>query len=255
MSYPKGVTVAAFYAGAERFAEYRDMIVASRVALQRTNPDANFIVLTDSATAPFIDRIADVAVVVPNDMPLMLKIIEAQRKFCSGFTRDLLVLPDIDCLANRELTDAVPKDMGLAITHKGEKFNYRINNLAYIHDPDLADWFLSRAKSILESWPREQWDWWGDQDAWGAACGSLINGVGAWVFASGYGADLFMCQPEKGKRVWLLPCSRYNCTMPDDGNVRSAQESAFFVHFKGPRKQHIQRWMTDRYGADWSSKK
>lgn len=179
----------------------------------------------------------------------MIRIVDAQKKFTSFFTGDLLVLPDVDCLANRDISDATPKHIRLAITHKGLKFQYRINNLAYIRDAEHGAWFLDRALTILKSWPRDQWDWWGDQEAWGAALGSRINGLGSWVMVKEYDGDLLVAEPERGRKIHVFPCVTHNCTMPDDGKARQAQRDAFFVHFKGPRKEHIDAWMNERFMA------
>jgi hypothetical protein len=242
------ITVAAFLSGGpDIIAQYSDFIKASRTALSVTNPGARYVVLTDACSVPLIAPLADVCVCADLELPLMPRIIKAQAKFCSLFRGDILVLPDIDCIANKDLSVAIPPDVGMATTHKGEKFNYRINNLAYIRDAGLGQWFLERALDILLRWPVVQLQWWGDQDAWGAALGSEMKGIGAWVFIERVAEEVFVARPERGKEIWLYPCQTHNCFFPDDGNVRPEQEKAFMVHFKGSRKRHLAGWMARRF--------
>jgi len=261
------IVVAAFFADVpgkpSRLADYLPLIEASRKALQLTNPGARYLVLTDAATAPAIQRHAEVWITsVPADTPLLAKLIRSQALFTAMCKADLLVLPDVDCFANRDLSDSIPGNVGLAITHKGEKFGYRINNLAYARDMDLATWFLARAAAILESWPLEAQEWWGDQEAWGAALGTHINGLG--VSASYIplvqvgepdegGERTFLARPAAGRYVHVYPCRTHNCPLADDGGMRPVHHDAFMVHLKGPRKQHVDRFMQERFGCPtWS---
>lgn len=249
------LTVAAFYADQpgkpSRLVEYLPLIQASRKALEITNPDARYVVLTDLETAPAIEPHAEVwCAGIASATPLMLKIVRSQALFAAECNTDLLVLPDVDCFANRRLDDAIPENVGLAITHKGPKFHYRINNLAYARDIDQAAWFLARAGAILESWPREAQEWWGDQEAWAAALGVHINGLGtpfAYVIVERIEGEILLARPAD-KVVHLYPCQTHNCPLPDDGVLRPAQRTAFMVHLKGPRKQHVERFMAERFG-------
>lgn len=251
------IQVAAFYADVpgkpSRLSDYLPLIDASRKALELTNPGARYVVLTDEATAPAIEKHAEVWItnVLP-DTPLLAKLLRSQALFTAGCKADLLCLPDVDCFANRALDDATPEDVGLAITHKGLKFGWRINNLAYCRDMDLATWFLARASGILESWPQEAQHWWGDQEAWGAALGTNINGLGVSnsyipLIETEPGSEIFIARPAK-KTVYVYPCRTHNCPLREDGSIRDAQEGSYFVHLKGPRKQHVDRFMSERFG-------
>lgn len=249
------ITVAAFLANQPGkppvVDDYLPLVQASQRALEATNPGARYVVLTDRETAPAIAPHAEVwCAAVPAETPLMLKIVRSQALFAIDCRADLLVLPDVDCFANRALDDAIPESVGLAITHKGPKFHHRINNLAYARDNDLAAWFLTRAATILESWPLAAQEWWGDQEAWAAACGVPINGLGtpyAYVVVERVDGEILIARPAD-KIVHLYPCQTHNCPLPDDGVIRPAQREAYFVHLKGPRKQHVERFMAERFG-------
>lgn len=249
------ITVAAFFADVpgkpSRLADYLPLIQASRKALELTNPGARYVVMTDEATAPAIEPHAEVWITkAPPDTPLLAKLLRSQALFAAECKADLLVLPDVDCFANRALDDAIPEDVGLAITHRSEKFGYRINNLAYARDMDLATWFLARASAILESWPEKAQEWWGDQTAWWFACGMMVNGLGvsaAAVPMIDLGNDIWLTQPAR-RKVFLYPCETHNCFLADDGVMRPKHWSAYFCHLKGPRKQHVERFMAERFG-------
>ncbi len=256
------IVVAAFFADVpgqpSRLPEYLPLIEASRQALEMTNPGAHYVVITDEATAPGIEKNADVWVAdVPVEAPLLTRLLLAQVMFTEQCKADLLCLPDVDCFANRDLSEATPENAGLAITHKGEKFGYRINNLAYVRDTELGTWFLARAAAILDSWPIEAQEWWGDQEAWGAALGTHINGLGV---SAAYiplvqvgepdeaGERTFLARPAAGRYVHVYPCRTHNCPLADDGEMRPVHREAFMVHLKGPRKQHVDKFMAERFG-------
>jgi hypothetical protein len=249
------IVVAAFYADVpgkpSRLPDYLPLIQASRKALEFTNPGARYVLMTDALTAPEIEPHAEVWVAaVPPETPLMCKIIQAQALFAAECKADLLVLPDVDCFANRALDDAIPKHVGLAITHKGPKYCHRINNLAYARDMDLATWVLARAAAILESWPVEAQEWWGDQEAWGAALGTNINGLGvsnSYIPLERVGDEIFLARPAR-RAVYVYPCVTHNCPLREDGSIRDAQLNSYFCHLKGPRKQHVERFMMERFG-------
>lgn len=252
------VTVAAFYADVpdkpSRFAEYLLYAATARKALELTNPGAEYVILSDIETAAkWSDNGFKVAPCAHPGMPLMRQIIDAQRFFvASVWDRDgLLVLPDIDAMPNKKLDDATPDDMGLAITYKSEKHNYRINNLAYVRDANLGAWFLERAGEILATWPVEQQHWWGDQDAWGAACGtSIADGTHYWIPIQHIEAGVFVAMPNRDKPIYLFPCHTHNCPMANNGEIKLAQTEAYFVHFKGPRKELLNDWFKVRFGNE-----
>lgn len=252
------VTVAAFYADQAgqppRVQEYLPLIEASRKAVELTNPRARYVVLTDRMTAPQIEPHAEVWAVpsVAPDLPLMLKIIVSQALFAERCQSDLLCLPDVDCLVNRVLDDATPVDVGLAITHKGPKFHYKINNLALARDMDLAAWFLRRAFDILAGWSEDKQVWGGDQEAWQCALGVPMPGEapgpGYWCVVERLRDEILIARPER-RTIHLYPCATHNCPLADDGSIRDAQRNAYFVHLKGPRKQHLARFMAERFGT------
>ncbi len=244
------ITVGAFYAGKERFQEFFPYIRASRKALEITNPEAEYVVLSDTETQPLLEKEGFNSFVADNEsLPLMVKIIYSQIRFLEAWESDLIILPDVDCLANKRLNKAIPPGVGLAITHKGPKFHYRINNLAYIRDRELGIWFLERALDLLRDFPPEKHHWWGDQEAWENALGVPINGLGSYVVVERLDGEILVARPEKDREIYLYPCATHNCFMPDDGNVREPQKEAFFVHFKGPRKEHLSKWMSERFAG------
>lgn len=259
------ITVAAYFADVpgkpSRVLDYLPLIVASRVALERTNPGARYVVLTDDETAPVIEPHAEVWITtMPADRPLLWRLLWSQAEFVRDIRNhaDLVCLPDVDCFANRDLTDSIPADVGLAITHKGQKFNKRINNLAYCRDLDLAWWFLTRAGKILQSWPIEAQEWWGDQEAWGAALGTGIQGLGTYVAyvplvevsRDEAGEATFIATPVADRSIHVYPCRTHNCSLADDGVMRPHHMDAYFVHLKGSRKQHVDKFMAERFGSD-----
>lgn len=247
------IKVGAYYADVpgqpSRFDEYREYAQASRRALKATNPHAQYDILTDEATArKWILADFDVEIFRYPTMPLMLKIVASQLEYVRDRWNGegLLVLPDIDCLANRDLSDAIPSDVGLAITHRGVKRDYRINNLAYIRNQEMASWFLGRALQILKTWRRDVQEWGGDQDAWSAACGIDFSG-GSLVVLRHVIGDILVAEPNRGRQIFLYPCDTHNCTMSNDGRELPAQDSAYFVHFKGARKEHLRDWLARRF--------
>ena len=61
------------------------------------------------------------------------------------------------------------------------------------------------------------------------------------------GPEIFIARPEK-REVYVYPCVTHNCPLREDGSIREAQTNAFFCHLKGPRKQHVERFMAARFG-------
>lgn len=247
------ITVAAFYADVpgqrSRAAEFHRYALAGKRALEITNPGARFVLLTDRATAPLFERDMEVAAVGPAGIPLMFQVMEAQRAFVRSVDTDLLVLPDLDAIVNNDIRKAIPYDVGMAITHKGRKFEYKINNLAYVYDRELADWFFGRALDILATMPAERHQWWGDQEAWEKVVGVPVDDV------ENLPPQLIRTAEEEvlvakldGRTIHLYPNATHNCPMSNDGSIRPAQIKAFVVHFKGERKQFIDRFMAERFG-------
>jgi hypothetical protein len=252
------IVVAAFYADiigqSSRFDEFLPFMLASKHALSVTNPSASYIVLTDHLTAKLFER-HDLRYIAlaPEHMPLMTKIVFTQQMFMSRCDADLIVLPDVDCIVNRDLSDSIPEHVGMAITHRGKKFWYSINNLAYIRDRELAKWFLSRAYWILHDWPLELRTWGGDQRSWEASLdGAIPNpdsplGLGFTYKFETVQDDILVSRPE-GRDIYLYPCRTHNCFMNDAGIIKDNHRNAFTVHFKGARKQHLSKWMKERFG-------
>lgn len=257
------IVIAAFYADIvgqkSRFDEFLPLMLASKYALSVTNPAASYIVLTDHLTAKLFERhnIKYMAL-APEHMPLMSKIVFAQKTFILRCDADLIVLPDIDCIANRDLSDSIPTSVGMAITHRGKKFQYRVNNLAYIRDRDLGHWFLDRAYWILDKWPLEKRIWGGDQEAWEAALERSSDAVTKYVLGSeeefydvwydfeDLGNDILVSRPEE-RDIHLYPCSTHNCFMNDGGIFKDNHRDSYMLHFKGKRKQHLAAWMKERF--------
>lgn len=228
-----------------RLDEYLAYARASATALRLTTPGATYTLLTDRATAPKLAGCGlDVDVLVP-ERPLMMAGIEAQIAFLRKTDADLIVLPDVDCIANKDLRAAIPTDVALAITHKGAKFRYKINNLAYIRDRGLGVWFLSEALAILERWPEDRHDWWGDQEAWGAVIGLPIPEEEP--IEAPPGEILKVITPRGAVHVY--PNVTHNCPMSGHGGLRQVHRHAQMIHFKGDRKEHLARFMNERFGT------
>lgn len=257
------IVVAAFYAdiiGQEsRFDEFLPLILASKHALSVTNPTALYIILTDHLTAKlFENHNIRYMALAPEHMPLMSKIVFAQKMFTLRCDADLIILADVDCIANRDLSNSIPNVIGMAITHRGKKFQYRVNNVAYIRDRNLGHWFLDRAYRILDNWPLEKRVWGGDQEAWEAALERTSDAVTRYVFGDkeefyniwydfeDLGDDILVSRPD-GRDIHLYPCSTHNCFMNDGGVFNDNHRNCFMLHFKGKRKQHLAAWMKERF--------
>ena len=251
------ITVAAFYADIvgkpSRFDEFIPFILASKHALSVTNPTASYIVLTDHLTAKLFEKHnINYIALAPDHVPLMSKIVFTQKAFVSRCDSDLIILPDVDCIANRDLSDSIPGNIGMAITHRGLKFGYSINNLAYIRDRDLGVWFLDRAYRMLDNWSQEKRQWMGDQEAWETALGdestpSEFTSPPAFSYRfRTVTNDILIASPE-GRDIYLYPCNTHNCFMNDGGVIKDNHRNSYMVHFKGPRKQHLASWMKSRF--------
>lgn len=207
----------AFYVDAgERHGEYLQHMMAGAHALELTNPGARYVVLTDRKTAPRLEGHVEFAVTAPDMGPLMLRGVLAQAAFEKTVVADLVILAAPDCIANRDLTHSTFKDQGLCITENKAK---KINNVGYARDHDLTHWFLTKAARIIEGYPFPKQEWKGDQESWGDV-------------------DVM------GRSVHRLPCSTHNAFPRKDGVIKwSVIGDAYILHFKGPRKEHLLRYV------------
>jgi hypothetical protein len=128
-----------------------------------------------------------------------------------------------------------------------EEIQYRINNLAYVRDRKLAAWFLERAFGILKGWPREKQEWMGDQEAWQAALEPSLSPT-AWPISKTSAMHHLVSRLED-KEIHLYPCYTHNCFMSDSGRIMPHYGDAYFMHLKGPRKEHLSKWMEQRFGV------
>lgn len=209
-------------------------------------PNSRYVVLTDRETAPFLERYIDISVTAPSDTPLMIKILTAQRNYMGSACGDLVIVADTDCFPNRDLSAATPINIGLATTHRGKKFSYKINNIGYSRDHDLTAWFLSRALDILVRWPAEKHHWWGDQDAWEAA----LDDFGVRCIPDQN--DIFSV-PIQDRVVHVYPCDSHNCMTSAIDGMKPTRKRAFLLHFKGPRKQRLDEFLAQEidHVAEW----
>lgn len=219
-----------FHAGVESLERYKPLMEISRNALQITNPGAEYIVLTDEETAPYLDREFQVEVLAPTG-PLMLSYMIAQLKYCQQTKDGLSVLAATDCVANKSLDGSLKKRHGVAITYRNRGIS-RINNVAYVRDHHRMAWFLNRALGYLTE---ENQHWFGDQAAWEAALGPPDT----WT----------PLDPDKpdGIRltdlpsIYLYPCDTHNYFRKITGTTRRHTMPAepYLVHFKGKRKEFM----------------
>ena len=129
------------------------------------------------------------------------------------------------------------------------KFRYKINNLAYARDCELTAWFLGCALEILKTWPVERHHWWGDQEAWGAVLGLPVedlDALPAGLRRVGGEEEHLIAATARGE-VHAYPNVTHNCPGARDGSLRAEQLKAFMVHLKGARKQHLDRFMSERF--------
>lgn len=215
-----------------RMKEYLPYIAAGQRALRMTNPDARYIVLTDTPTARDLYYYAESFVVPYDTDPLMLKYVRAQEAFLRQTDADLVILAGTDCIPNLSFEDALRDDHGFAITHRGPKFKFKINNVGYSADHRLGADFLASAAEILKGWPAEKQAWLGDQESWEAALGDFKPSE-----------DMVQPVDTKVGRIWLYPCETHNHVVLKRGDRKPSHEDAYLLHFKGPRKQHLERYV------------
>lgn len=230
--------------------DYLKQMEVCRKALELTNPGMDLIVLTDKETAPALKGY-DTRVIADSSLPLMLRYTLAQAEFERTADYDLVVLAEADCLANRNLQDAIPRDHGLGITYRPRRaFRHEdfdefilppINNLAYVRDHELAEWFLRRACKFMEDMPTLEW--WADQAAWHQA-------LKPWGADS---PDLVVreARPE-GRLIHLYPCQTHNHFPLSGLRPKKLTKDAFIIHFKGERKHDMEPFF-ERYVKPWAS--
>lgn len=228
------VTYTAFYAdppeGPSRWSQYSEYAFGGRRAMELTNPSGRYVVLTDRRTAKRIENDIEVQVVCEDDVPLMVKAVQAELGYVQRTLASLSILADTDCIANRRLDDAMPPQAGLGITYRKD---LRINNVAFVRDHDLAAWFLAKALALVSGYSAERQDWFGDQESWEEA-------LGTWPQVE----DRGIASPA-GRVIHMLPCVTHNCAPCKDGRLKRGQEDAFLLHFKGVRKPHLRKYVDD----------
>jgi len=224
---------------------------AGRRALEATNPGSRYVLLTDHASAAYFEREIEIECCAPGGQPLMLQSILAQRAFLYiKRHEDLIVLADTDCIPNRPLGDAIAD--GVAVTHRGPKFKWIVNNICYSRRHIDAWYLYDHAAIRLRTWPAEKQEWWGDQEALQHVLGiPLVKGE-----TVEFGADWDFRPPAEeifpapgDPRISMVPCRTHNCFAADDGRMTPAMRDAYIVHFKGPRKQHLLDYVNQRFGG------
>jgi hypothetical protein len=218
---------------APRVREFLGYIKAGQAALAATNPTARYVVLTDAATAPLLDKHVEVAVRAPSAGPLMLRYLAAQANFERTDTANFTVLAATDCAANRDLTKATSRHHGFVTTlNKAGK----VNNVAYIRDHELAARFLTAAAAELENMPAEKQKWFGDQESWDAVLGDT---------RSESDKDGILVAPFRDRAIHLYPWTLHNHFVPNDGFPKKRHKGAYLLHFKGPRKKNMERYVQE----------
>jgi hypothetical protein len=218
-----------FHTGVDTLGLYLPLMRVSQEALAVTNPGARYVVLTDRATAPKLEKEFEVEVLAPR-APLMVQYVEAQRAYERKAEPGLVVLAATDCVANRDLSTTLAH--GVAVTYRNRGKNL-INNIAYICDHDRAAWFLKRALDMMR--PHE-YHFWGDQQSWEDALGPSEN----WERLDDREEGLRVASPD-GCEIYLYPCRSHNYFVKRSGAFSEAAKRAFLVHFKGTRKYNMVR--------------
>jgi hypothetical protein len=226
---PSTTRFVVFHAGIEHLTPYMPLMRIGRKALEHTNPGAQYIVLTDSETAPYLDKEFETEVLAPRGWPLMRQYVEAQRAYLSRVRRlgGLTVLAGTDCAANRSFNDACTHDLGITYRPRGR---HRVNNIAYVHDHDLGAWFLKRALGVMRP---EDYDYYGDQASWEAVLGppegwELVNPLDK---PEGMRRTLV-----DGRIIYLYPCRTHNYFRKMESAIDKLPPEAYLIHYKGPRK-------------------
>jgi hypothetical protein len=229
--------------------EYLKYIKYGVKALQMTNPEARYVVLTDRATAPELEQHVEVAVTAPaRETSMMMAGIQAQAAYTKKSTDELTIHAAPDCMVARSLSGVwCHPTHGVAITYRRPP--EPINNVAYIRDHELAYWFLKQAEEKLETVRGHKiFDWGGDQWAWYACLPepwerlppdqgfhgmpeAAVKMVKAKVTA------------DKDRKIYLYSCTSHNHFVRVTGGPKRLTRNAFMLHFKGPRKQHMAEYL------------
>lgn len=199
-------------------------------ALEATNPGAEYIVLTDAETAPYLAKEFTTVVTAPSNTPLMLQFLIAQLDYCRFVDKGgLSVLAGTDCVASKPIENAIDTAHDVVITYRmGGRCN--INNVAYVRNHEKMVWFLRRALGFMNP---NLVDFFGDQEAWAAALGPVEN----WVPIDSEARSI--CKrvvSVDGRKIWLYPCKIFNNAPKRSGAFGSGASKAYLVHYKGTRK-------------------
>lgn len=201
-------------------------MLASKRALEVTNPGASYVVLTDRATAPHLERDFELAVLAPSGWPLMRQYVEAQRLYEANAAPGLVVLAATDCVASRSLHDSLQHNMAITYRPRGR---HLVNNIAYIYDHDRASWFLERALGLMKP---NHYEYWGDQESWQDALGPYEN----WHLIEPLSDNGIRKVSVDGHWIHLYPCHTHNYFSKRSGAASPTARRAYIWHFKGPRK-------------------
>lgn len=199
-----------------------------REALAFTNPGARYVVLTDRATAPKLEKDFEVEVLAPKGAPLMQQYIIAQGRYEEKADPGLVVLAASDCVAGRDLSAALQHNMAITYRRRGKSL---INNVAYVEDHDRAAWFLNRALKLIKP---EFSEFWGDQKAWEDALGPFET----WEPLDNRAEGVRVAKPD-GRCIHLYSCRTHNYFPKRSGAWGIAAKQAYLVHYKGSRKLNM----------------
>lgn len=217
-----------FHTGVETLETYLPLMTVGREALVVTNPGARYVVLTDRATAPKLEKDFEVAVLAPKGQPLMRQYLVAQALYESRAEPGLVVLAATDCVAYRDLGFALCHNMAVTYRKRGKNL---VNNIAYIEDHDRAAWFLRRALDVMRP---EHFDFWGDQQSWEDALGPHDS----WERLDDKEEGIRLAKPG-GRFIHLYPCRSHNYFPKRSGVLSEVGKRAFLLHYKGSRKHNM----------------
>lgn len=234
--------------------EYLRYMRLGQQALELTLPKARYVVLTDKKTAPLLEPYMEIAVTAPSDAPQMMKCILAQAAFEKGCRDDISILAAPDCaVSRRDLPDSIQHPF--IVTYRRD---FSINNVGYARDHDLAHWFLLRAADKLDSLPADQliWinhgffpirEWGGDQEGWRMALGKP-----PWPKLGEKTKQRFT--KVEGRKIYLYPMDTHNHPVRLTGEPKRGTYDAYLLHFKGDRKQYMERFVVD-FIPNWTEKR
>lgn len=212
-------------------------------ALAMTNPEARYVVLTDKKTAPHLEKHFDVRVTAPDDTPLMMAGILAQKNYTKRATDELTIHAAPDCMVARPLSGVwAHPTHGMAITYRRPP--EPINNVAYVRDHDLAHWFLKVAAEKLEELRGTKvFDWGGDQAAWYATIPEPWETLPADMGFHGLPESTIKVAHFGRSKIYLYTCTTHNHFVRNTGDPKRLTRNAFMLHFKGPRKRHMAEYL------------